>query len=802
MRRRFSISFIVAMVGAALFSSLVAGYLMGIRQVNPALGGAERTSRINLGPIHLRLTAGTMGLVIIFILGALVLIASLLAILAYRRRKRIDLVEKEKEETRRLANEELRASEDRYRMLFETMDEGFCVIEMVFDENKKPLDYRFLEVNPAFAKQTGLEDARGKSMRDLFPDHEEYWFEIYGKVVLTGEPVRFENFAKRLGRWFEVYAAPVGGAESPKVAITFNNITPRKEAEKKLREQLMRLDLLQQITRVMGERLDLKSIFGVVIRRLEDDLPVDFCCICVYDAASESMRVMSVGVKGDHLAKEMAFTEHASIDIDKNGLSRCLQGELVYEPDISSLSLPFAQRLARGGLRSLVMVPLLVEGKAFGVLLAGRNEVDSLSSGDCEFLRQLSEHVALAAHQAELYEALEKAYTDLRETQQAVMQQERLRALGQMASGIAHDINNAISPVMLYTESLLENEQNLSERGRNSLETIARAIDDVAATIARLREFYRLREPQLKLAPVQLNDLIQQVLDLTRARWSDIPQQRGIVIQTHTDLAPKLPKIMAAEGEIREALTNLVFNAVDAMPDGGTLTLRTRIIGELDPEGQRRTHNVQVEICDTGVGMDEETRRRCLEPFFTTKGERGTGLGLAMVYGVLERHSAEAEIDSNPGQGTTVRLIFSVPDTTATSSDTQTTTMSLLPQRILIVDDDPLVLNSLRDTLAADGHFVVGANGGQEGIDTFRMAHDSSEPFRVVITDLGMPYIDGRQVAGAIKKISPATPVILFTGWGQRLVADGDIPHHVDRVLSKPPKLSQLREVLANVCSL
>jgi CheY-like chemotaxis protein len=128
--------------------------------------------------------------------------------------------------------------------------------------------------------------------------------------------------------------------------------------------------------------------------------------------------------------------------------------------------------------------------------------------------------------------------------------------------------------------------------------------------------------------------------------------------------------------------------------------------------------------------------------------------------------------------------------------------MSLLPQRILIVDDDPLVLNSLRDTLAADGHFVVGANGGQEGIDTFRMAHDSSEPFRVVITDLGMPYIDGRQVAGAIKKISPATPVILFTGWGQRLVADGDIPHHVDRVLSKPPKLSQLREVLANVCSL
>ncbi len=227
----------------------------------------------------------------------------------------------------------------------------------------------------------------------------------------------------------------------------------------------------------------------------------------------------------------------------------------------------------------------------FGVLVAARRAAHSFSSGECEFLRQLSEHVALAAHQAQLYGALQQAYDDLRQTQQAVMQQERLRALGQMASGIAHDINNAISPVALYTESLLETETDLSPQGRAATwKSIQRAIDDVAATVARMREFYRQREPQLALAPVDVNLLVQQVLDLTRARWSDMPQQRGIVIDLRTELAADLPHDHGRESEIREALTNLVFNAVDAMPEGGTLTLRTSCIGRCR-QAARQVHD-------------------------------------------------------------------------------------------------------------------------------------------------------------------------------------------------------------------
>jgi CheY-like chemotaxis protein/anti-sigma regulatory factor (Ser/Thr protein kinase) len=288
--------------------------------------------------------------------------------------------------------------------------------------------------------------------------------------------------------------------------------------------------------------------------------------------------------------------------------------------------------------------------------------------------------------------------------------------------------------------------------------------------------------------------LAQQVLDLTRARWSDMPQKRGVMIHLQSELASNLPPIAGVESEIREALINLVFNAVDAMPEGGTLTLRTKTSGEPGQE------HVDVEVADSGIGMDEETRRRCLEPFFTTKGERGTGLGLAMVYGVAQRHNAEVDVDSARGKGTCVRMRFSVA--TEAGSDTATVPPNEpIPsrKRILIVDDDPLLIKSLRDALESDGHAVIAAHGGQEGINLFQSAQDRREPFAVVITDLGMPYVDGRKVASAVKTTCPSTPVILLTGWGQRIVAEGDVPPHVNRVLSKPPKLRELRAALAEI---
>jgi len=578
-----------------------------------------------------------------------------------------------------------------------------------------------------------------------------------------------------------------------------SEVVERKQAQSMLQEQLGRLDLLYRITRAISEHQDLQSIFQVVIRRLEDDLPIDFGCVCLYQPDRGAFRVVSIGVKNRAVGNELVLSRETGIAVEANGLKKVIGGQLVYEPDLQQLKYPFAQRLARGGLHSLVIAPLQSDDTISGVLIAARSAPHAFASADCEFLRQLSEHIALADRQARLHDNLQKAYDDLRQSQHTLMQQERLRALGQMASGVAHDINNAISPVALYTESLLEQERNISERGSKYLITIRRAIEDVAQTVARMREFYRPHEPQLTLAHISLNQLIQQVLDLTRVRWRDDPQQRGIVIDVETDLALDLPAVEGAQSEIRDALTNLIFNAVDAMPAGGTLTLRTKAVdppqGDADAAGV-----VRLEVGDTGIGMDVETRRRCLEPFFTTKGERGTGMGLAMIYGMAQRHRAEMNIDSAVGKGTTIRLDFPI----AAGEKSPTVRMPALklpeqPSRLLLVDDDPLIIESLCNTLGGDGHTIVAADGGQAGIDTFAAALSEGTQFDAVITDLGMPYVDGRRVAAAVKAASPATPVIMLTGWGQRLVDDNEMPQDVDRVLNKPPTLAELRRAIAEL---
>jgi PAS domain S-box-containing protein len=591
-------------------------------------------------------------------------------------------------------------------------------------------------------------------------------------------------------RWFKTRAVALRDPAG-RILKWFGSNTDIEDfmvAEQRQTVQLARMQLLDRTTHAIGEHQTLRAVFEVVLHSLEQNLQVEFGCVCLYQAEPEELQVSCVGAKSVAVGKEIGLIENSKIDIDENALSRCVGGELVYEPDIREVRFPFPERLARGGLRSLVLAPLVVEAEVFGIMIVARSGPDSFGSGDCEFLRQLSGHVALAAHQARLYTALQTAYQDLRETQQTVMQQERLRALGQIASGVAHDINNALSPAALYVQSLMTHDTSLSARAKEHLGVIQRAIDDVARTVTRMRAFYMPRGLELTLSPVDVNQVLVQVVDLTRARWSNMPQERGVVVHVESDLQPELPHILGAENEIRDGLTNLLLNAVDAMPEGGTVTLRTR--------HAPRDNQVVVEVVDSGVGMSETTRSRCLEPFFTTKGERGTGLGLPMVFGMAQRHGGELEIDSELGRGTTMRIVFPVALTAVNAREAAAaTTPGKL--RILLVDDDPLLLKSLRDALELDEHEVITAEGGQLGIDAFADAQRRGEKIDAVITDLGMPYVDGRAVAARIRGFDPTVPMLMLTGWGHRLLASADLPEHVDRVLSKPPKMAEIRGALA-----
>jgi signal transduction histidine kinase/ActR/RegA family two-component response regulator/HAMP domain-containing protein len=575
-------------------------------------------------------------------------------------------------------------------------------------------------------------------------------------------------------------------------------IAERKRTEESLQQQFTRINLLNQITRAIADRQDFASIILVVLQQLEDRLPIDYGSAYQLDLDADKLTLIGRGPKSRPIAERLQIP--SAIAVAETPFRPCLHGEVVYLPDSERVSLPITQRMRQAGFKSTVATPLVVAGKVFGLLVLVRKQADGFNEAEREFIRGLSAHVALAIHQAQLYQDLQKAYNDLRQTQQAVMQQERLKALGQMASGVAHDINNALSPIVGFADLIAKNEAGLTPATRRHLKYIQTAGEDIAHIVSRLRDFYRPRDERESLLLLDLNRVATQVIDMTRPRWRDIPQNSGIMIEVKSDFTTELPEFVGIESEIREALTNLIINAVDALPGGGTITIRTRLVTEDLPGKQNEISAYAIlETIDTGNGMDEETRKRCLEPFFSTKGQRGTGLGLAMVYGVVERHEGEIEIESEPGQGTTVRLVF--PVRAIAAADTKDFYKENSPRalHILCIDDEPLLRELVKEMLEREGHRIESADSGEAGIQAFRAAREGGKPFDVVITDLGMPYLDGRQVAAIIKGESPETPIVMLTGWGAFMKDDSHVSPHINGIISKPPRLKEIREILQRV---
>ncbi len=395
---------------------------------------------------------------------------------------------------------------------------------------------------------------------------------------------------------------------------------------------------------------------------------------------------------------------------------------------------------------------------------------------------------------------LEQALADLTAAQQTVVRQERLRALGQMASGIAHDFNNLLTPILGYSEMLAELHEALVDGTtvRRYAQSIGRAAEDARHVVFRLRGFYRHREEAEVFLPVRVNELIEQAASLARPRWKDQAQAAGVTIELRQELS-ETPVLYGNGAELREALINLIINAADAIMQrveaqaGGERRADGRIV--VRSSALARTAeapaSVVVSVCDTGMGMTEETRRRCLEPFYSTKGERGTGLGLATVYGTVERHEGAIDIQSTWGQGTSIAIRLPVRQPAAGPTQAREPGAAVQALRILVVDDEPAVRGVTTAYLAADGHRVDQAANGREGLE-----RANSAPYDLVITDRAMPEMNGDQLARALKLLDANRPVILLTGFGDMMDSVGERPEAIDVVLGKPFTRAALRDAL------
>jgi signal transduction histidine kinase len=416
------------------------------------------------------------------------------------------------------------------------------------------------------------------------------------------------------------------------------------------------------------------------------------------------------------------------------------------------------------------------------------DRTEELTSANAKLQKEITERkraeAALLESNRQLSEALEK----LRETQEHIIQRERLHALGRMASGIAHDFNNALAPIIGFSELLLHRPETLrnEERARGYVEMIHTAAQDSAKIVGRLREFYRYREENDLFTPVSLNDLIQQVISLTQPRWKDQAQASGVYLTMKTELQ-NIPTIAGNESELREMLFNVVFNAIDAIQAQGTVTFRTSM----------REECALLEVVDNGAGMTEEVRLRCLEPFFSTKDQHGTGLGLGIVYGIVRRHDGGIEIESAPGKGTTVSITLPLYKEPEPRARPEPVSVMERPLSILVVEDEPLVREVIEVYLREDQHQVQTAVNGRQGLQKYREG-----VYDLVLTDRAMPEVNGDVLASEIKKINPRQPVILLTGFGDLMSGAGEKPEGVDLVVSKPFTLNSLREAMTKVMRL
>ncbi len=681
----------------------------------------------------------------------------------------LDLTSRRKSETA------LRKSEERFRTIVETIETAFAIVEVKFDAQDHPVDYRFIEVNPAFERESGV-DLRGKWVTEYAPELEQFWFDTYGHVAKTRKPLAFESYANTFERWFDVRAVPVGDPAERQIGVFFNDVTARRNAQE-------RLQASEALAHENIERVQLALAAGAIIGTWNWHVPTD------------------------RFTVDKAFAEAFGLDpaLGFQGLSLEQIIATVHPDDRAGVIESIDNVLARGGAFSHQYRVKRSDGRYYWIEANGRVEQAPDGSAenfpgvliDVEERRTLMDErdratAALRALNDTLEQRVAERTADLMQAEEKLRQSQKMEAVGQLTGGLAHDFNNLLAGISGSLEMMAVRiaQGRLSELEKYIL-TAQGASRRAAALTHRLLAFSRRQT--LDPRPTDVNALLLGMSEL-------IQRTVGPSITLETVGTADIWPVKVDGSQLENALLNLCINARDAMPSGGRIIIKTANCW-VDRE-VARTHDLTegqylaLSVTDTGFGMAPDVIAKAFDPFFTTKPiGQGTGLGLSMIYGFAKQSGGQARIHSEVGVGTTLTLFlpryFGSVDAEREELYANAVELSELGETILIVDDEPTIRMLLVEVLSERGYSVIEAADSVAGLKVLR----SDVHIDLLISDVGLPGgMNGRQMADAGRELRPGLKTLFITGYAANAAVDDGHLQPGMQVITKPFSVDSLTE--------
>jgi signal transduction histidine kinase/ActR/RegA family two-component response regulator len=681
-----------------------------------------------------------------------------------------------------------------YRTLFDSIDQGFCIVEVLFDEERHPIDCRFLDVNRVFEKDTGISDAVGRRMREIAPEHEERWFRVYGEVALTGKPARFENPVAALGRYYDVHAFRIGQPEEHRVAILFNDISERRrteadrgrliqeleKAQEQLRAELDATSRLLEIGSLFVKAGALEPVLDAIVAAAIAISGADFGNVQLLDRESGDLRV----------AAQRGFPKWWLVYWDNvtKGRGACgtalERGERVIIEDVETspvfVGSPSLSVQLKAGVRAVQSTPLIGRsGDPMGMLSTHYKKPGRPSDRALRLLDLLARQAADMLERAQAERALEEANQRLLDAD---------RRKNEFLGMLSHELRNPLAPIQnsLY---VLERAEPGGEQARRAQAVIHRQVGHMTRLIDDLLDVTRITSGKIQLHRelLDLNEVAQRAVDDHRGAFADSSVR--LELETAREPVP----VNGDRTRLTQMIGNLLQNAVKFTPHGG------RTVVSVERESKRGRGIVRVK--DTGRGIAPEILPYLFEPFIQAeatvdRSKGGLGLGLALVRGLAEMHGGSVNAaSSGPNQGATFTLTLPL-ETTAQAEASPPRAAPGATRRVLVIEDNVDAADMLREALELDGHRVEVANSGPEGIDKARTFGPD-----VVLCDVGLPEMDGYDVARTLRADPELRRVglVALTGYaGSEDVARARAAGF-DAHLAKPPTTEAIEHVLSDL---